>query len=144
MKHYLIGTFLAFGLVSSVMAENGFQASLVDTKIYKGDDGETNSCNSNKILVQEIYKFTNSDINGIIAAYWSNSSGLEMFRIDLKLINTNYLGFAYCKDRNYKSNVQVKFMNSSGKTSNTVSFSINLNQLKLHNATEYHPMQKIE
>ncbi len=133
----LIGVALLVAIMSITNANDDFQADLVGIKIYKGDDGKNISCSSKGVLVQEIYKVSNTDLKNIVMAHWSSNGGLSLYHRKWKIRGTNNLEFGYCTTKGFKADFQTKFMNFDGKTSNTVNFSIDVDSLPLLEAKEF-------
>jgi hypothetical protein len=148
MKRYIVVAALLFGSVFGANAEDGFQANLVEVKIYKGDDGKTISCNSDRILVQEIYEVSNTTLNDLIMAHWTTAApsqgGLSIHRVKYKFRDSNHVSLDYCQQKGMKADVQTRFMNHAGQSSNIVSFSIDTHSLKQHEANKYIPQIPIQ
>lgn len=125
-----------------VSAKKNIQAELISIKTF--DDDTEQKCNTKgSIHLRETYKVSNTDIKGITITHNSNT-GLYTYKKEYKVQGTaNHLVFEYCVQKKYESDVQTKFMNLLGESSNTVKFHINTKTIKIQDPATRLPLVKI-
>jgi len=142
-----------FAVASVAFADDGFKAELVEVKIYKGDvekpvNGSKTACEVGLIVVQEIYKLSNTTLDDIVMAHWTTAApsygGLSIHQQKWKIKDSDYLELSYCQQKGMKADIETRFMNSAGKTSNIVKFSVDTDSLTLHEPSEFTPLVKIQ
>jgi hypothetical protein len=140
-------TILSIMVLASILlnAEGNFQAKLIDVKIFKGDLGKGNMNKCTKFLVLETYELLNTDLNGIVISHTVDNKPTVLRKREYKEINTNYISYPYCiSSKAYKAKIQTKFLNSNNMQSNTIEFTTDTKNLKLHDADQYPHHEKIK
>jgi hypothetical protein len=135
---------LLFLFTPSLYASNNLAASLVEVKTYKGDDGKHIQCSSKSILVQEIFEIPNVSLKGIVMAHAAKKGSLHLYQRNWKIKGTNHIEYGFCASPGYKEDLQVRFINTKGESSNLLSFTIDTNKIKPLEASAFPALVSIE
>ncbi len=129
MKKKLLSSVAVLMFSCLAFGADNLTANLVEIKTYKDDDGKNIRCKSNRILVQEIYELTNTSLNGIVIAHATRGGILSLHQRNWMIKGTNHLEFGYCAYQGYKADIQVRFINQKGDTSNFLKYTVDTESL---------------